>query len=955
MSLFPSSPSSQFIFRVCLPVCWLALTSAAGAQDAIAPVRSGDEIEIRSFSKWYPGTVESFQDGKATVRYQSGSFERTGEFSLKDIRFPYNEGPWLLWKDASGKFKVEARFVSRTETDVTIRKTDGDEVTIPIKSLHSTLRKHVARAPIASDMAAPVHEGDQVQVNYYSKWYDGIVKSVRGSQISVEYSSGTRTTTRDFTLKDIRYPNGEGPWIIWKDASGKFKVEARYIARTADEVTIRKTDGKELTIPISSLHSSLRKLIAKTPITSELNKIDGAIPIRVGDRVQVKSWSSWYDGVVKEVKVGLATVEYTRGTWGKKTENFELKDMRYPNGEGPWREWSDTSGNFQVIARYLSRSEDHVTILKEDGKEATVPIEKLNAKLKKRLRETPIIARRPPLVSLSGGEKIGDVAGFAVSAAERAAEARRSAEAMKAQRLSASTPADAAVDLTSLTIQTGSPVSRQTVRLPPGGVAIAIEPQSTIDTVVPIGGSEGWVAVSTRSDTRGRNQPMLSRLHWASLSGRKGFAGPNFFPDQKMIAYSARQSRLVMYSVQGTWKEPYQLSTYRIAPGTSTAKPEFTINIPKKKNTFNREPLRATLVGKNHMLFGYGGKVSLWDLESRNVVYQVGDLNSHFFRLSIDHRYFAVRKSRTTIALHELQTGRQIGQGSWEGYGDFTACFSQDGKSLMAATSSGFYRWDLAGTSPVRTLPIGGVGISNNGPLADVGGGWLVAGPQVYSSGLGLIVWRYDGSGVHVQHQEMLGRQMLVAATAGNSKGKSILIGVATVPHQDAIEQMKKVDPESVRMLKRGSRVRIDTSVDSRILAGLRAAARKNGWTEDPGAEAVLTGSAKRGETQQLTYRSINFGTGESGEETHSVSPWIQTAQVTYNGQNAWRTSIGGVPFSVRVGEGQSLGGELQKSSDPSYSLFENLKVPEEVIYPRYQRGLGRTMLTVKGFVDSAN
>ena len=439
--------------------------------------------------KWYPGTVESYQDGKATVTFRWGNVDRTGEFELREMRFPNNEGHWLVWKDATGKSSVEARYISRTETDVTIRKADGSELTVPIESLHPTLRKQVAKTPVSSDLTFPVHVGDQVEVNYFAKWYDGTVRSVIGDTVSVEYESGdASTSTKDFELKDIRFPNGEGHWMIWKDASGKFKVEARYLSRTDTDVTIRKTDGTEATVPIDALHPTLRQLVAKTTVTSELNKIDGAIPIRVGDPVQVKSWSSWYDGVVKEVKIGGAEVEYTRGSWGKKNEYFDLKDIRYPNGEGPWREWSDASGGFKIIARYLARNETHVTILKEDQTELDVPIDRLNSPIKRLLKQTPIIARRPPLVTLADAELLGDDEDLSPS------------QRMLTSRSRSRNAAAAAPDLATVSIQIGTPVSQQTLRLPQAGLAFPIEPKSTIGEVIPIGGSDGWVAISTEGD-----------------------------------------------------------------------------------------------------------------------------------------------------------------------------------------------------------------------------------------------------------------------------------------------------------------------------------------------------------------------------------------------------------------------------------------------------------------------
>ncbi|QDT08103.1 SHD1 domain-containing protein [Planctomycetes bacterium K23_9] len=921
-------------------VMFLSTNSLLWAQENIDPVRTGDEVEVLSFSTWYPGTVESYVDGKATVRYKRSSFETTSEFPIEKMRFPNGEGHWIIWKDATGKFRVEARYISRTKTDVTIRKADGSEATVPIANLHPTIRAQVAKTPVTADLVAPVRVGDQIEVKYFSKWYEGTVESVRGETATVKYNYGSfAPRSGDFKLADMRFPDGQGHWMLWKDASGKFKTEARYISRTATDVTIRKVDGTELTVPIANLHPTLRAQIAKTTITSELNKVDGAIPIRVGDQVQIKSFSSWYDGTVQEVKIGAAVVEYQRGSWGAKTDTFELKDIRYPNGEGPWREWSDASGDFKIIARYLGRDETHVTILKEDKTETRVPIDKLSTTLRKLLKETPIIARRPALVTLAGAELIGDVAGAATRFS------------MNTGSSSASSP-----DLSSVTLPMGTPISQQTLRLPEGGAAIAIDPTYTVDHVVPVGGSDGWVIASAKADWP--NKGLLTHVYWASLANKRMIKGPTFHPDQRLVAYSAGQQRLVMCSVQGTWSEPSQLSTYRITPGQSAAQPEITLGIPKAKHSYNREPIRVELIGSNTMLFGFGGKISLWDLESRRVLWEVSGLKSHHFQLSIDHQYFSALSASSTISVYRVDTGEPIGQGSWQGYGATTACFSLDGKGLLAANSSGMYRWDLAGNQPVTTLPIGGLRIGDTTPLADLGSGWIVAGPQIYSSGLGLIVWQYAGGArpvpVNIKYQRMLGRQMLVAATAGGSKGKSMLIGVATVPHKDAIELMKQVDPESVRMLVRGSRVKIDTSVDSRIAAGLRRAAQQNGWIEDPSSEAILTGSAKQGKAQTMTYRKIGFGSQGSGEETHTVSPWIQTAEVVYRDQNAWRTAMGGVPYSMHLSEGQSLGSELGKSSQPNYALFENLKIPEEIIYPKFQQGLGSTLLTPSGFVDVA-
>ena len=571
----------------------------------------------------------------------------------------------MIWKDATGKFSVEARYISRTQADVTIRKADGSELTVPIANLQSELRKQVARTPITSDITAPIRVGDKVEVEHISTWYVGTVKSILGEQATVEYDKGgDKLASGNFGLKAIRFPNGEGHWMVWKDSSGEFKVEARYISRTATEVTLRKVDGTDLTIPIDKLHPSLRQRVVKAKITSELNKIDGAIPIRVGDRVQIKGGSSWYDGVVKEITLGGALVDYTYGSWGLRRKIVPMSEMRYPNFEGPWQEWSDVSGAFKVIARYLSRDATHVTLLKEDDTELRVPIEKIAGPLRNKILNTRVVSRRPRAVPLAGADLIGDMA-----------EGTTASPSLRRNGQTVTSP-----ELSDLVIEVGSPVSEQTVSLPQGRAGFLIGKKFDLDQVVPVGGSEALVLVSTHGNFWGADA--LTELRWASLANGSVTPGPRFFPDQRLAAFSAAQKRLVMYTVNGSWDEPSQVSTYRMLPGEGIARAEMTFDIPKMKRTYHREPIRIELVGDDMMLFGYGRIVSLWDLKSRRVLYEVSKLGSHDFRLSIDHRYFAVVGGNKSLDLYEVSTGKQVGQSFWEGYGTPAVCFSHDWQQL---------------------------------------------------------------------------------------------------------------------------------------------------------------------------------------------------------------------------------------------------------------------------------
>ena len=360
----------------------------------IDPVRTGDSVEVSQFNSWYSGTVVSVADGKAVVKYERRGTATESEFSFSKIRFPNGEGQWAIWKDSKGKINVEARYIARDEENVLIRKADGTEMTIAINDLALNLKQRVKKTPITGeensiDGVDPVRVGDEVQVKYFSSWYDGVVKSIDIGKAEVEYKRHSRTTTSKFSFDDIRFPVGESHWERWKDTAGKLNIEARYLGRDETHVTLLKGDGSEIQFPIDELTMKLKKRVMKTAVTGEENFVDGASPFRVRDKVQVLISKAWYDGVVTQMHLGQASVShFYRGE--TRDEKFPFVEIRFPNGEGKWREWSSANGQFKIIARYISRTKDKVTIRKEDGTNLTIENVKLSPKLRRLIAKTPI-------------------------------------------------------------------------------------------------------------------------------------------------------------------------------------------------------------------------------------------------------------------------------------------------------------------------------------------------------------------------------------------------------------------------------------------------------------------------------------------------------------------------------------------------------------------------------------
>jgi thiol-disulfide isomerase/thioredoxin len=63
------------------------------------------------------------------------------------------------WSDASGKFKVEAEFVSSKDGKVVLRRADGKEITVPLSRLNDDDRKFVKEQAANAEKSTPATDG----------------------------------------------------------------------------------------------------------------------------------------------------------------------------------------------------------------------------------------------------------------------------------------------------------------------------------------------------------------------------------------------------------------------------------------------------------------------------------------------------------------------------------------------------------------------------------------------------------------------------------------------------------------------------------------------------------------------------------------------------------------------------------------------------------------------------
>lgn len=1073
----------------------IAQNRNAGANQVVDPVRVGDQVEVSSFSRWTTGTVVSYENGVAEVETTKAGKKVKSSYPISRIRYPNGEGQWALWKDKKGKLSVAARFIARDETDVMIRTADGEDVTIPISDLALNLKQRVKATPItgmenAINGVVPVKVGDKVQVEYHRSWYDGVVKSVDIGQVEVEYKWHSSNSTGNFTFEQIRYPDGQWHWEMWKDADGEVEFEARFLGRDSTNANLLKADGTEYEFPIEKLHPKLKRRVLAVVESSKLNHINGADPFRPGDEVQVAVQDKWYEGVVEQMKLGQATVKYFDSFYKKRvTKDFSFEAIRFPNGEGKWRKWESANGKFSLIGRYISRTETHIKIRKLDGTDISVEIMKLSGKLRREANKTPVTGQET-LVDGVNPIRVGDSvevrtskawSGGTITESHRghamveldtetkeqklfvfddirypngegswrkwsddsgkfevsARFIRRSSThitllkedeklvnipierlSKKLQKIAEETPVVAQIPetmefetaLNKVAFLNNAPDFQQfkvddsgliqSVRAAKGGLGIELEHGNAISAVTPLGLEQGepWYLMGTYARSGFKGARSWTQLYWTCPSDQKFELGPAFQPEERIVDYSSKQKRLLnlVFASSGNRKdEPIGFRTYLVEPLKIDAKPEFAWNasvspkttsssfpIPRRNSdgTFrgiaraSRPSFKVVLVNENQLLLSSGKSISLYDFAKKKIVYTISGVG-HFV-MHPTKNFFASERGRAgsrsgstdrkgLISLFDTSTGIELA--SQATVGESSVGFSQDGRKIVVVDSQ-VRIWDLQSASKPVVRRRRNLLEYGSGSVVLIDDNWIKGGHQLYSLEKEIVVWSYTGSGVSIWRNKMLGGWNLLAGIKGrygvsSSEKHTALIGLAKVPHDPALDALGKLEAVDLLMLKSGSGIQVDDGIkDERIRSGIMRAMKENDWHEDPDAEVLIRASAKRGpsETREFgTYKNrfgaLGFGKPDTVEKV-TAAPWIQLVELVYlkNDKIAWQKQAGYVPSSFSgLKEGESIQAAMNKATQPSYEMFKNLEFPKELIYPEFKNGVGRTAITVNGFVDN--
>lgn len=650
-----------------------------------------------------------------------------------------------------------------------------------------------------------------------------------------------------------------------------------------------------------------------------------------GDEIQYLSGSRWYEGVVLQVEGTNVGIEYQSGSAFKRevVPAIKVRHAWEAKAISPMRYWRDQSGKFKIRAAAIAVKDGYVRLHTVDDTEISVEIKKLSSADQTMLSKYKKAAG-PPVA-----EKLAPVE-FARSSSW-GHDWNRATDLQNA-------PAD-------------SPPSF--AKVPMSGVAFPkLYFHESLVRVQPIGGSDGWMVAGTV----GNLAQNPSRILWASLTEGKVKRVQLVPPGERLVAVDPPSRQFLTVSTQD--RSAPVLSLWRADPTMEV--PEAVKSWPSvAKENWGSWNNWAAIVGPTRILHEWGKhQFVVWDVESEQEVYHLEQESFFSARptLSPGKRYIALPEDKR-VRLIEATSGDTLATLPVEGGSAAGVGFSPDGSKLAVLTRSQLTVWEFGSASEPQRYRADAVGTPFSATVEWVDDhSLLIDRKTLFDTDLELPVWSYSTKTFEVKRDGYGERTMTVLDDKlcyAVTVDKAFVIGAVELPGPMVRETVETLEPESLFILRRGSRVAMDVDCgvhDSEVRESLLRQIEDNGWVYDSDSSTVLEATMGRGKTQTVTYRMTNFGSGQRYDETVTVTPYYSRLMLSVNGVLAWSTSGGsGVPPVIHMRQGESAQRQAEEMQKPDPGLFRRVDIPEKIYDPAKKNGLGSSLISSRGLTPTVH
>ena len=679
---------------------------------------------------------------------------------------------------------------------------------------------------------------------------------------------------------------------------------------------------------------------------------------RVGEEVQVFFLGEWRPATVRDMdKKGTMLCEFEFAA-AVQQRVFSPAEVRRPYEAGaltPGRQWSDATGKYKIKAVLLRISAGKAELRTEDMKEISIPIEKLSTNDQNFLKS---FQKKAGLAALPI-PKLPEVESFSNSKAVNiASKGRRwsSQEEANTDTASLKLPPDP--------IRKGLELTQKGVGFP------ALTRHEKVSSLLALGGSDNWLLASI-----GESEEQPTRLMWASLT-KQSIKRIQMLPAGEMlIDYHAASRQLLTYSKRrgaGAFDSQPVLTIWRAEPDIEEAQAVVSWNatIPDDKSWHNSVPWVRFASDSIVLQRTETHRILAWDTKSRSLAWQTAQ--ESFFapepRLSAGGKYLLLPEDGG-LRICDSLSGNLLGQLPMDGCAGVAA---HPGGSLIAVLNrTSLFIVDISGKQPTMKLAASGVGSPFSANFDWVGSELLAfdsaGGIVLFSLKHELPIWNYkfDASAFWglasngARKRSIVDDHLVYAATFNEGGREGLAVGAVLLPSGKASAAMSAAKREDLLLIKRGAKFRVDvTAIDhaSEIRQALLKEIQANGWVYDANALNAIKAEYKRGEPREIRYELQSIVGGGRQVQSATITPYVASVKVMVGDDEAWSNiSSSGPPPVVSMREGDSLQSEIDRSNQPTWSFYQTVDIPTEIVDPKKRGGLGSTAVSNRGLVEGTD
>lgn len=610
------------------------------------------------------------------------------------------------------------------------------------------------------------------------------------------------------------------------------------------------------------------------------------------------------------------------------------------------RLWTDSTGRFQVQAMLVEQTDSAVRVRTTDGREITVPTNRLSQADQDYLKSQAAPQDNP----FAGGTPMSE---GAKSAAPAPATSAVVPGTLRSRPESTSLGEEMALPGTGTTLDlTVSPSDKpfapdaQTTAfsIPAGMVSVSgVDAYDKISFPVVNDIERGRFLISIGRHMSGRPEETRGRIYAVDLAAQKAQLVWDFPNCVRVLDHDVSSGRTLIVDKLDQFQRGGELVMVE-GLGTGTPRTLYRRTLPGAgKPGFAPQVEWAQLLSGTYVAAIVDRKLHVWDLSAAKLVYLIETASaSEPPVFSGNQVYMAVPQGGKVVVVETAsgEVRKSFSTGSTLTPG---AAFHPDGRWLAVCFSNQYQVWDCVTDSIVSEA-------TTTDHLSSHPIHWV--GPKLFRGAmgdtvdmdLGLSVWKYY---LAVSTAPIvLGNKIVTATTSQNCT----LIS-AEIPHASAKNSIAKLmrAGDAATLIRPGSVVAIavDAAVQvdqGEIRTSLADAARKAGWTVSDRGAVALVAKIGRGETRELRFRSM--GPGPRKESTASLTPFTAELQIRRGADVLWsRKTENRIPPILHLEEGETVQDAVRRYEKPDAAFFARLNLPPRILKPEITEQIGMSSL----------